>query len=219
MASRRVEHEPPTWSGGASAVTDSPSRARPHRGPPPCNARPPGGAPHSRESRRCGQASPALIEAVSSQATPLSFTHLWSPTASSSSMLALVVGGPPVGAWVGMVANPRPAFGPVTDGSSIGPGDDVPVIEPVSSEPTLLVLHAVRLLGFADEGRVAARFALDRGECWSPLRTSRRSAGAAVPVRRHGRVVVDRRWSGAELRPPCGRARRHRCQACRGRRP
>lgn len=25
-----------------------------------------------------------------------------------------------------------------------------------------------------------------------------------VPVRRHGRVVVDRRWSGAELRPPCG---------------
>ena len=38
------------------------------------------------------------------------------------------------------------------------------MIEPVSSEPTLLVLHAVRLLGFADEGRVAARFALDRGE-------------------------------------------------------
>ena len=38
------------------------------------------------------------------------------------------------------------------------------MIEPVSSEPTLLVLHAVRLLGFADEGRVADRFALDRGE-------------------------------------------------------
>jgi hypothetical protein len=48
-------------------------------------------------------------------------------------------------------------------------GDDVPVIEPVSSEPTLLVLHAVRLLGFADEGRVAARFALDRGEVLESL--------------------------------------------------
>ena len=38
------------------------------------------------------------------------------------------------------------------------------MIELTSSEPTLLVLHAVRLLGFAHEGRVAARFALDRGE-------------------------------------------------------
>lgn len=36
-------------------------------------------------------------------------------------------------------------------------------MRPVSSESTL-VLHAVRLLGFADEGRVADRFALDRGE-------------------------------------------------------
>lgn len=69
-----------------------------------------------------------------------------------------------LGAHVGLVANRCPAFGPVSDGTSIRPGDDVPVIEPVSSEPTLLVLHAVRLLGFADEGRVAARFALDRGE-------------------------------------------------------
>ena len=43
-------------------------------------------------------------------------------------------------------------------------GHDVPVMGPVSSDSTLLVLHAVRLLGFADEGRVAARFALDRGE-------------------------------------------------------
>jgi hypothetical protein len=37
-------------------------------------------------------------------------------------------------------------------------------MEPVSSEPTLLVLHGLRLLGFADEDRVAARFALDRDE-------------------------------------------------------
>jgi hypothetical protein len=33
-----------------------------------------------------------------------------------------------------------------------------------ASPPALLVLHAVRLLGFADEGRIAARFALDRAE-------------------------------------------------------
>lgn len=45
-----------------------------------------------------------------------------------------------------------------------GPGEDVLVMRPVSSAPGLLVLHAVRLLGFADEGRVAARFGLDRGD-------------------------------------------------------
>lgn len=32
------------------------------------------------------------------------------------------------------------------------------------SSPALLVLHAVRLLGFADEGRITARFDLDREE-------------------------------------------------------
>jgi hypothetical protein len=42
-------------------------------------------------------------------------------------------------------------------------------MRPVSSESTLLVLHAVRLLGFADEGRVASRFALDRGEVLESL--------------------------------------------------
>ncbi len=52
---------------------------------------------------------------------------------------------------------------------AIWSGDDVPVMRPVSSESTLLVLHAVRLLGFADEGRVAARFALDRGEVFESL--------------------------------------------------
>jgi len=52
----------------------------------------------------------------------------------------------------------------VTDEAPAWPGDDCPEIETVPSEPTLLVLHAVRLLGFADEGRVADRFALDRGD-------------------------------------------------------
>ena len=33
-----------------------------------------------------------------------------------------------------------------------------------ASSPGLLVLHAVRLLGFADEGRITARFHLDREE-------------------------------------------------------
>ena len=42
-------------------------------------------------------------------------------------------------------------------------------MRPVSSDSTLLVLHAVRLLGFADEGRVAARFALERGEVLESL--------------------------------------------------
>ena len=48
--------------------------------------------------------------------------------------------------------------------------DDDPVMRPVSSKSTLLVLHAVRLLGFADEGRVAARFALDRGQVAESLK-------------------------------------------------
>jgi hypothetical protein len=35
------------------------------------------------------------------------------------------------------------------------------VTDPIASDPELLALHAVRLLGMADEGEVAARFALD----------------------------------------------------------
>lgn len=38
------------------------------------------------------------------------------------------------------------------------------VVAAATSEPATLVLHAVRLLGFADTARVAARFGLDRAE-------------------------------------------------------
>jgi len=38
------------------------------------------------------------------------------------------------------------------------------VVPVATSEPAILVLHAVRLLGFADTDRVASRFGLDRAE-------------------------------------------------------
>jgi hypothetical protein len=37
-------------------------------------------------------------------------------------------------------------------------------VPPLTSSPELLTLHAVRLAGYADEGRVSARFGLDRDE-------------------------------------------------------
>lgn len=40
--------------------------------------------------------------------------------------------------------------------------ESAPVTTPFTSEPELLVLHAVRLLGMAEDHEVAARFALDR---------------------------------------------------------
>ena len=52
------------------------------------------------------------------------------------------------------------------------------------------MLHAVRLLGFADEGRVAARFALERGEVLESLEDFEAvgwCSGPGSPARAGGR--------------------------------
>jgi hypothetical protein len=70
-------------------------------------------------------------------------------------------------------------------------------MRPVSSTPELLVLHAVRLLGFASEGRVTARFALDHGvvvelledfEAFGWVRRSQFSGMAGWSLTEAGRV-------------------------------
>ena len=85
---------------------------------------------------------------------------------------------------------------------------------PHSSEPTTLALHAVRLLGFADAGRVAGRFQLDRAAVESALEDFRASGWvtrsefdgtAGWSLTEAGRLEHERRLA-AELDAIAGRA-------------